>query len=104
MKASEQDLAETLAAIRDDKLQLPQLEAFRDSLIHFKTDLLLSVAKLKKAKALYLMRNPQDSAIARKMAWDASDEGQLLIQREAELRGLPDEIDGLMSRIYSAIR
>ena len=61
-------------------------------------------AKLKKAKALYLMRDPESSAIARKMAWDASDEGQLLIQREAELRGLPDEIDGLMSRIYSAIR
>ena len=97
-------LSETLAAIREENLSLQNLEAMRDSLIHFKTDLLLSVAKLKKAKALYLMRNPQDSAIARKMAWDASDEGQLLIQREAELRGLPDEIDGLMSRIYSLIR
>lgn len=106
MKASELDtsLKSVLEAIRDEKLPLPMLEKYRDTLIHFKTDLLLSVAELKKKKALFLMHNPEQSAIARKMAWDASDDGQLLFEREAELRGLPDEIDGLMSRIYAAIR
>lgn len=50
------------------------------------------------------MENIEMSAIDRKTSWDASDSGQRLIDLEADLRGLPDEIDGLMSRIYSAIR
>lgn len=50
------------------------------------------------------MRDPNMSAVGRKIAWEASDAGQQLIDLEADLRGLPDEIDGLMSRIYSAIR
>jgi hypothetical protein len=99
-----ESLEDVLAAVRDENLPLPMLEKFRDTLIHFKTDLLKSVATYKKQKALFLMRDPESSAIARKMAWDASDEGQRLIDLEADLRGLPDEIDALMSRIYSAIR
>lgn len=98
------NLRETLAAIRDDKLPLPMLESYRDTLIHFKTDILKAVASLKKAKALFLMREPEKSAVARKMEWDASESGQRLIDLEADLRGLPDEIDALMSRIFSAIR
>lgn len=104
MITSGSTLSETLAAIRDEKLPLNLLEQYRDSLIHFKTDLLKAVAELKKKKAIYLMREPEKSAIARKMQWDASPEGQRLIDLEADLRGLPDEIDALMSRIYSAIR
>lgn len=50
------------------------------------------------------MREPDKSAVARKMEWDASEGGQRLLDLEADLRGLPDEIDGLMSRIYAAIR
>lgn len=97
-------LKDVLSGIRDPALTLPQLETFRDTLIHFKTDLLKTVATLKKQKALFLMREPELSAIARKLAWDASEEGQCLIDYEADLRGLPDEIDALMSRIYAAIR
>lgn len=99
-----ESLSDVLASIRDEKLTLPLLEQYRDSLIHFKTDLLKSVADLKKKKAIYLIREPEKSAVSRKMQWDALPEGQRLIELEADLRGLPDEIDGLMSRIYAAIR
>lgn len=98
------NLEQTLAAIRDDKLPLQMLEKYRDDLIHFKTDLLKRVATLKKQKALFLIQHPEKSAIDRKMSWDASEIGQRLIELEGDLRGLPDEINGLMSRIYSAIR
>jgi hypothetical protein len=97
-------LKETLAAIRDDSLPLPMLEKYRDDLIHFKTDYLKLQATLKKKKALFLMEEPDKSAIARKLAFEASEDGQRLIDIDADLRGLPDEIDALMSRIYAAIR
>jgi hypothetical protein len=97
-------LEDVLRKVRDEKLSLPQLEAFRDSLIHFKTDLLKTVAEYKKQRALFLMHDPEKSVALRKMEWDATPMGLLLIGFEADLRGLPDEIDALMSRIYSAIR
>ncbi len=97
-------LKDVLAAIRDSSLPLPMLESYRDSLIHFKTDYLKLQATLKKEKALFLMQEPDKSAVARKMEWDASESGQRLIDIDADLRGLPDEIDALMSRIYAAIR
>ena len=98
------NLHDTLQAVRDEKLTLPQLEKCRDDLIHFKTDLLKAIAELEKQEALFLMREPEKSAVARKMEWKATTEGQKLIDYKASLRGLPDEIDALMSRIYSAIR
>lgn len=98
------NLEQTLQAIRDEKLPLQMLEKYRDDLIHFKTDLLRVIATLKKQKALYLIQHPEKSAVDRKISWDASEVGQRLIELEADLRGLPDEIDGLMSRIYAAIR
>lgn len=97
-------LETTLKEIRDEKLPLEMLERYRDTLIHLKTDLLKAVAEKKKERALFLIKNPDKSAVARKMEWEASEAGQRLIELEADLRGLPDEIDGLMSRIYSLIR
>lgn len=97
-------LYQTLEKIRDESLGLSDLEALRDSLIHYKTDLLQQESRLKKAKALFLMQEPDKSAAARKMEFDVTPEGQKLFEVVADLRGLPDEISGLLSRIFSKIR
>lgn len=97
-------LTETLKAIRDDKLTLPQLEAFHEQMTHFKTDLAMQISTLKKARALYLVKDADKTAIERKMSWDASTEGQRLIELEGYMRGVPSELDSLKNRIYAAIR
>lgn len=95
-------LEETLKAIRDDKLPLEQLEKLRDTLIHLKTDIGMQLAAKKKARAMYLI-TAEGSVAARKMAFDATPDGQRLIELEGYIRGLEGEIEALASRIYAAL-
>ncbi len=95
-------IKETLAAIREEGLPLERLEALRDQLIHLKMDIGIELADKKKARAMYLI-NAEGSVAARKMAFDATDDGQRLLTLEGYLRGLGGEIEALTGRIYAAL-
>src|SRR3990167_1465360 len=97
-------LKETLLAVRDENLTLPDIEKYRDALIHFRTDLFRAIAELKKKRALYLLSSTEPTAIGKKMHWEASEEGQQLISYEGDIAGLGGEIDALQGKIYSLIR
>jgi|SRR3990167_1111496 len=97
-------LFDTLVAVRDENLSLQMCEKYRDSLIHFKTDLHRAIAELKKKRALYLLSSTEPTAIGKKMHWEASEEGQQLISYEGDIAGLGGEIDALQGKIYSLIR
>lgn len=97
-------LADTLLAVRDEKLELEMCEKYRDTLIHLKTDLQNEIADHKKRRALWLMASEITGVEAKKLAYDATEDGQRLIELVGMVRGLPDEIDGLQSRIYAHLR
>lgn len=97
-------LLSLLQEVKDENLPLEKLELFRDKLVHLKTDILRAEAELKKKRAMFLVKNPEQSAIQRKMEWDAGSEGQRLIELQADLRALPAEIDSLQGRIYGMLR
>lgn len=97
------NLRETLVAVRDDKLPLPMLEKYRDTLIHFKTDLHEHIAELKKKRAQYLV-STEGSVASRKMAFDGTDDGQRLLSLQGHISGLQGEIDSLQGRIYGQLR
>lgn len=96
-------LEDTLKAIRDDKLELPELEKLRDTLIHLKTDIGIQLADKKKARAMFLVQSFNGSVAAHKIAFDATEDGQRLITLEGYLRGLGGEIDALATRIYAKL-
>lgn len=96
-------LTEVLEAVRDEHLPLEKLESFRDQLVHLKTDIAIQLADKKKARAMFLV-TAEGSVAARKLAFDATEEGQRLITLEGYMRGLGGEIDSLQGRIYAALR
>ena len=97
-------LEKTLQEIREEHLPLEKLEKLRDTVIHLKTDLHRTIADFKKKRALFLIQDTKDSVAARKMLWDATEEGQRLLELQGMIAGLGGEIDALQTRIYSAIR
>lgn len=98
------NLKEILEAVRDENLSLEQCEKYRDTLIHFKTDLHKAIADLKKSRAIYLVSSEVTGVEARKMAYDATEDGQRLIELKGMLGGVQGEIDALQSRIYGHLR
>jgi len=97
-------LKDILEAVREEKIPLEMCEKYRDQLIHLKTQILLAEADLKKKRAKFLIEHPEKTAVQRKMEFDASPDGQRLMELQADLRALPAEIDSLQSRIYSHLR
>jgi len=95
------NLSDTLKAVKDERLNLEQLENYHIALTHFKTDLALEISKLKKARALFLMNSEEKTAIGKKMAWEVSEGGQRLIELEGYMIAVPSELSSLRSRIYA---
>lgn len=90
--------------VHDENLDQRSLELFRDKLIQWKSALSRARAELKKKKAIFLMQNPEKAANARIIAWEASEDGQRLIDIESYKSSIQEEIDGLKDRIWGFIR
>lgn len=97
-------LESLLQEVKDEKLPLERLEALRDQLIHLRTALFASVADLKKKRALFLASSLETSVAAKKVAWEASEDGQRLIELQGYLAPLKGEVDSLQGRIYGQLR
>ncbi len=100
-------LSELLEKVKDEHLSLSLCEKYRDELIHLKTSLHHSIAEYKKKRALFIMNHrptEQLSVVARKMAWDASNDGLRLIELVGMISGLQGEINALQSKIYAHLR
>lgn len=94
----------TLEAVKDENLTLQQCEKYRDNLIHIKTKLHNEIADYKRKRAIWLTSSDIQGVEARKLAYDATEDGQRLIELKGMMGGLGGEIDGLQSRIYGHLR
>ena len=94
---------ELLEAVKDENLPLEKIESYRDALVHLHSAMQIERATLKKAEALYFLKDKESTAVAIKMAWRGSQEGQRLLDIEAYIRAAVKEIDSLKSRVYRLI-
>ena len=97
-------LQELLEAVKDEHLPLEALEKYRDQLTHLKATMHLALADCKKSRALFLLASEEKTAAAKKIAWEASKEGQRLLELEGYIRAVSSELGSLQGRIYGAIR
>ena len=91
--------------VKSDKLSLPQIEAFRDQMVHFHSDLQRVVATLERKEALFGMKpeHAEKSNATIKREWRASEDGQRLIVYSRYIKAVAKEIDSLKSRVYSLL-
>jgi hypothetical protein len=90
--------------VHDENLDQRSLELFRDKLIQWKSSLNRARAELKKAQAIEMISMTDVPFNQRKLSWDASDDGQRLIDIESYKSSIQEEIDGLKDRIWGFIR
>lgn len=93
-----------LEAVKDENLSLEMCEKYRDELIHMKTRLHNEIAEYKKKRATWITTSEITSIEGRKMAYDATEDGQRLIELKGMIGGITGEIDSLQSRIYGHLR
>lgn len=97
-------LKELLESVKDENLSLEMCEKYRDEIIHIKTQLHNEIAKYKNKRAIWLMESLVEGVGAKKMAYDATPDGQRLMELKGMLGGVNGEIDSLQSRIYGHLR
>lgn len=93
-------LLEVIKAIQEDKLPVEKLEAYRDSLVNFFAECQLELADIRKKKAIYMIENKADTAVATERNWQVTKDGQREIDLAHWSKATEKLISSLKNRIY----
>ena len=94
-------LRELIEAVKDRQLSKSQLEEYRDDLAELFALMKLEMADIEKEEALYLNAATEESHVARKRAWKATQKGLRQIELDNYIGATAKMIDSLKSRLYS---
>lgn len=92
-----------LEAVKEKQLTKTQLEELRDAMTHLQSTMMLEMADLEKAEALYFYKHkqPDVSDVSIKRNWGATMEGQRLIELKRFSKALAGELSSIKSRIFA---
>lgn len=93
-------LSQLLEAVKEKNLSKEKLGEYRDELANLAAQIQLELADLKKAEALYLLDHAKETAIATKTAWNATKEGQRLIELSHYYKACEKILSSCKSRLY----
>ena len=96
-------LSDTLLAVKDENLNKTQLEDYFKVLCELKGEVRMELAGVKKEKALFMLKNPEQSVAQRKIDWSAGEKGQREIDLVAYLGALTDNLNSVKTRIYALL-
>lgn len=96
-------LKDLLIAVKDHTLSKEQVEGYRDNLLELCAEMLLEVAELEKAEAIFMVDNKENSDIATKRNWQVTKSGQRLIELKRYILATNKLTDSLKSRIYAKL-
>lgn len=96
-------LTELFEAVREKNLNKTDLESYRDDLTNLFASLMLEMAELEKAEALYFLKEktPDTTDVSIKRMWRATLEGQRLIELNRYQKATEKVLSSLKSRIYA---
>jgi hypothetical protein len=94
-------LRELFEAVKEKHLSKTQLEEYRDELSSLFAAIHLEMADLEKAEALFIVESKLSSDVAKKRVWNATPQGQRLIELKHYSKGAEKVLSSLKSRLYS---
>lgn len=95
-------LQELITAVKDEKLDKYQLEAYRTNLSDLYANMQLEMADLEKLEAIYMNGKSDTESVAnRKITWKATDKGQRLLMLKRYCLATKEMLNSLKSRLYS---
>lgn len=90
-----------ISKVKEENLTKDKLEDYHKMLCELKGDMKMEMAKIKKAKGMYMIRNPELSVAQRTLNWKATPEGQREIELVGTIGACSSNIDSVKSRLYS---
>lgn len=100
------NLRDLLTEIKEENLTRDRLEAYEQQLSVLYAEMMMSIATLKKSRALYFyakeQEHPELPDVKIKRVWDATDEGLSLIENEANVKAVSRMLGSIKSRIYQS--
>lgn len=95
-------LQDLITKVKERDLGKDELEQYRDDLSGLFAQMQFEVADLEKLEALFIAGyKPEISAIARKIAWKSTKDGQRLIELKRYCLATKEMLNSLKSRLYS---
>lgn len=96
-------LLELITAVQEPNLTKEQIEAYYDSMAGLHAQIIYEKAELEKKQALYIATSEEKTAVARKNAWNATPEGQRLIELKNYADLAKNMTSNLKNRTYRLI-
>jgi hypothetical protein len=97
-------LFDLFSAIKEENLTRDRLEAYEQQLSVLYAEYMLRIATLKKSRAMYFyakeVEHPELPDVKIRRLFEVTDEGQELIQKEAEVKAVSRMLSSIKSRIY----
>lgn len=95
-------LDEALKKVREENLTKTELESYHLALSGLHADMKQEIATLKKEKAIFMsQKDTQESIANRKVLWEATTQGQRLLEMIGHAGATSTMLSSLKSRLYS---
>ena len=95
-------LVELIKQVKEQNLTKEQLEHYQQEMSNLYAQMMLEMADLEKAEALFMNnKTPEQSVAEIKIKWKASKEGQRLIVLKRYALATKTLLNSLKSRLYS---
>ena len=95
-------LRELIEAVKEQKLDRQQLEAYQDEMSNIFAQMQFEMADLEKREALFMNQKADTQSVAEvKIQWKATKEGQRLIELKRFATATSKMLSSLKNRIYT---
>lgn len=98
------NLKELIIAVKEENLSKGQLEEYEMKLASIYAEMMMRIGELKKERALYFLerQRPDVSDVSIRRVFDATGDGQELIELEANVKAVSRILSSIKSRIYQS--
>lgn len=94
-------LLELFNAVKDENLDKYKLEYFYKEMSELYAQMHLEMGDVKKKKAMFMLKDPEKTAIAKEREWGGSELGQREIELKAMIKATSTHLQSLKSRIFA---
>ena len=94
-------LLDLFNAVKDHTLSKEHLEAYHKELSEVYAMMHLELGNIKKKKGLFMLQDPEKTAVAKKREWEGGEDGQREIELKAMIRATSTHLSSLKNRLFS---
>jgi hypothetical protein len=94
-------LTDLFQAVKEENLNKYQLEQYHKELSDLYSQMFIELGEVKKRKAIFLANSTLPTTAAKKIAWEASEDGQREIELKSFVKATAAQRDSLKSRLYA---